>query len=257
MPINSRGFFLLCICSALLVLAGCSTNQSLENAAASVTPAPAEVCAPIGSFVPAGGNSTGYGELAVDVRDGGSGQIVRGLTTADFDLASGTQALQVASVEFIANAPQSVGFVIDVSGSMQPKMAQMKSAIGAIVDRLNPGDDVLLVGLAKKPYLLVSGTTDHNLIVERVDGLKAFGRTDLYDGMISGMSHLVGLCFTTKTLVVISDGVDDASVAGNSQVIEQARDDGIQIGAIGIGDISPQSCLQVVVTLVDPGHRCC
>jgi hypothetical protein len=55
--------------------------------------------------------------------------------------------------------------------------------------------------------------------------------------MISGMSFLAGRCFPTKTLVVISDGVDNVSIAGNSQVSEQARDAGIQIDAIGIGDI--------------------
>jgi hypothetical protein len=92
---------------------------------------------------------------------------VRGLNDSDFELASGQSRVSVASAKFLTNAPQSIGFVVDVSGSMQPKMTQMKSSIGAIVNRLNPHDDVLLVGIAKKPYLLQGGTTNHEAILER------------------------------------------------------------------------------------------
>jgi len=226
---------------ALLGLSGCiQANESLVQAARLAAASAPENCASPPASAPARNVSRpGYTRLPIIVHDS-AGHPVSGIKKEDVDLTIGGQNVRVSSLEYVVDLPQSVGFVVDASGSMKPKMAQMQLAVSEIVKRLNPQDDLLIVGVAKEPYLLQTGTTDHALIVERADALEAWGQTDLYDGILSGIDSLARLCFPRKTLVVISDGIDNVSTSRNSDVINAAKAAGIQINAIGIGEIVAQ-----------------
>ena len=237
-PIYLWKLFLPWLC---LALCGCLSwgNKSLQRAAQSTLAAPISqnrACG--GAFTPTRASTRpGYVQLSVSVYDGSNGHIVSGLTKKNFELSSDGRSVAISSVAYDANPPKSVGFVVDASGSMKPKMAQLRSAVRLILKRLNPRDDVALVGIAEKPYYLQTGTTNRTAIIGLVDALQAWGQTDLYDGIVSGVNCLARLCFPHKTLVVISDGFDNVSTARSLNVVNMAKTAGIKIDAIGIGDV--------------------
>jgi Ca-activated chloride channel homolog len=190
-----------------------------------------------GLEVPARGlrSQSGYEQLTVTVTDQG-GRYVTGLQKGDFRIyVDGIQR----PLEFLrrdAITPVSVGILVDTSGSMEPKLPQARAAIAQFIRDLNPNDDIFLYAFSDEQFLLQSFTVNHDLVMRRLGLLHAYGDTAIFDTIIDGLHAINFGRYDKKALLVVTDGMDNASRATLPQVVVRARRMGVLIYSIGIGD---------------------
>ena len=147
------------------------------------------------------------------------------------------QEIQVFQHE---DVPVTVGLIVDNSGSMGRKRADVTAAALAFVRSSNPRDEMFVVNFNERvsfglpdAELFSASTSD---LDRALNGIPANGKTALYDAIEAGLTHLEKATLDKKVLIVISDGGDNASHRTLSQVIETAgRSDAI-IYTIGLFD---------------------
>ena len=180
-------------------------------------------------------NQSGYEQVTVTVTDQ-NGRYVTGLQKGDFRIyVDGIQR----PLEFLRqdlNTPVSVGILADTSGSMEPKLQQLRAAISQFIGDLNSQDDVFLFAFSNRPFLLQPFTTNHFLVRSRLALLHAYGQTALFDTIMDGLIMVRHGRYDKKALLVVTDGMDNTSQATLQQVVGQARRMGVLIYSIGIGD---------------------
>jgi VWFA-related protein len=136
--------------------------------------------------------------------------------------------------------PVTVGLVIDNSGSMGPKRADVIDAALSFARSSNPRDQIFVVNFNEHvTYGLPEDTpfTDRRDQLQRaLSSIHTIGETALYDAVASSLDHLkLGKC-DKKVLIVISDGGDNASKHSLAQVIAMAKASDAIIYTIGIFD---------------------
>jgi len=180
-------------------------------------------------------SQNGYEQLTVTVTDQG-GRYVTGLQKGDFRIyVDGIQR----PLEFLRrdiNTPVSIGILVDTSGSMEPKIPQARAAIAQFIRDLNPNDDIFLYAFSDQQFLLQPFTVNHDQVMRRLGLLHAYGDTAIFDTIIDGLYTISRGRYDKKALLVVTDGMDNASRATLSQVIGRARRMGVLIYSIGIGD---------------------
>jgi Ca-activated chloride channel homolog len=180
-------------------------------------------------------SQSGYEQLTVTVTDQG-GRYVTGLQKGDFRIyVDGIQR----PLEFLRrdiNTPVSIGILVDTSGSMEPKIPQARAAIAQFIRDLNPNDDIFLYAFSDQQFLLQPFTLNHDLVMRRLGLLHAYGDTAIFDTIIDGLHTISRGRYDKKALLVVTDGMDNASRATLAQVVGRARRMGVLIYSIGIGD---------------------
>jgi Ca-activated chloride channel family protein len=180
-------------------------------------------------------SQSGYEQLTVTVTDQG-GHYVTGLQKGDFRVyVDGIQR----PLEFLRrdiNTPVSIGILVDTSGSMEPKIPQARAAIAQFIRDLNPNDDIFLYAFSDQQFLLQPFTVNHDLVMHRLGLLHAYGDTAIFDTIIDGLHTISRGRYDKKALLVVTDGMDNASRATLPQVVSRARRMGVLIYSIGIGD---------------------
>ena len=177
----------------------------------------------------------GYAQVTVTVTDP-NGTYVTGLQKDDFKLYMDGKQRPIQFFRQDLNTPVSVGILVDTSGSMTPKIPQARAAISQFIRDLNDKDDVFLFAFSSKPFLLQPFTINHDLVMRRLALLHAYGQTALFDVIMQGLNMVQHGRYDKKALLVVTDGMDNASSATVEAVIGQARRMGVLVYSIGIGD---------------------
>jgi Ca-activated chloride channel family protein len=146
-------------------------------------------------------------------------------------------------VELFTNedAPATIGLIIDASGSMRKKLAEVLVASLAFAKTSNPHDELFALRFNDD---VRDAVADHTFLMaenfvaleKAIGSLRAEGRTSLYDALIAGLDHLKAGSRARKALVVISDGGDNASESTLAQVLARARESNAAIYTVGIYD---------------------
>jgi Ca-activated chloride channel homolog len=237
------GISLLAAAVALTV-AGCAGSQP-----SSAPPASAQVAAnpshrPVAGLCkspdapPADvAHRPGYQQFDVSVTDA-SGQPISGLRQQDFVISVGTQSLPVAYFRENKNdEPVAIALVVDTSGSMVPKkLPIVKQSLGKFVTNLNQCDEVALFTFSRRVDLLMPFSTDHRMVVDRMDLFHGYGPTAIYDATDAALEELAHADYPNRVILLVTDGIDNYSIATREQVVAQATKDGVPIYAVGIGD---------------------
>jgi VWFA-related protein len=136
--------------------------------------------------------------------------------------------------------PVTVGLVIDNSGSMGNKRAEVIAAALAFARSSNPKDQMFVVNFNEHVrFALADNTpfTDQASQLEvALSKINANGQTALYDAVAAALEHLKKGDRDKKVLIVISDGGDNASKNTLSQILPMAQQDGAIVYTIGLFD---------------------
>jgi Ca-activated chloride channel homolog len=138
------------------------------------------------------------------------------------------------------DTPVTVGLVIDHSGSMREKIADVTTAARAFVKSSNPHDqmfvmnfnDTVLQGLPRGIRFSDSAAQ----LGDAIGRAPAAGRTALYDAILKSLAFLREGSSEKKVLVVISDGGDNSSEATLAQVLKATEESSAMIYTIGVFD---------------------
>ena len=165
--------------------------------------------------------------------------LVAGLNEDDFQVYEDgvLQQIQHFSHE---DVPVTVGILMDESGSMRRKHADVIAAALEFAESSNPHDQMFVVNFSDHVSLGLPADTP---FTDQPDQLQlafsdtsAMGETALYDGLAAGLDHLKQGNSEKKVLILLSDGGDNASQHSFSELIEMARSSGAMIYTIGIFD---------------------
>ena len=132
------------------------------------------------------------------------------------------------------DAPLSVGFVIDASGSMGAKLSISRRAVGQFLKSMNPSDEAFLVEFSDRAEVSLPFTHDMDRIERRVGTLTTGGLTAMLDGIHMAFEEMNKAANPRKALLIISDGGDNHSLYSSSQIEQLVREAGVQIFAVGV-----------------------
>src|SRR5579863_1166281 len=109
--------------------------------------------------------------------------------------------------------PVTMGLVIDNSGSMREKRAQVNAAAMTFVRTSNPQDEAFVVNFNDEYYLDTDGdfTSDQRDLNDALSRIDTRGSTALYDAVIGSLNHLKKGHKDKRVLLVVTDGDERAS----------------------------------------------
>jgi len=173
-------------------------------------------------------------ELYASVLDGG-GHPVQGLQAADFEVREGGKPQKLSRFEQVENLPLTLGIAIDTSFSMASSLTQaQRAASGFVHHLLTPKDRCFTLAFSTRPALLMPPVDDAEAVGLSLEGLKAYGRTALYDAILGSLYYFRAQR-GQRALVILTDGADTISSATWEDALGYARRSGVAIYPIGLG----------------------
>ena len=161
------------------------------------------------------------------------GQFVRGLKQQDFEIVEDGVKQSIASMAS-EEAPLDLVLAIDVSGSMEHSLGQVKAAVKQLLAKLRPGDAATLVGFNDTMFLAAEREKDQQARERAVDLLTAWGGTALYDATVRAID-LVSRAWGRKGIVIFSDGDDRNSLTPRETATARVQASDAMLYTIGFG----------------------
>ena len=164
------------------------------------------------------------------------GKPVRSLRRADFRLFEDGKPRDVTLFATESEASIALAFLLDLSGSMGlgGRLDQARGAIRSWLATLGKDDRAALIGFADGNVEWSAGfDEDRRVLLERLETLRPGGRTALYDALAAAPLLVDEGVQGRKAIVLLTDGVDNASVMPQLQATWTARRVGVPVYAVG------------------------
>ena len=184
--------------------------------------------------------SVGYVLVPVIVR-AGSGY-ARGLDAGDFGLSVDGRPVPIESFEPRADAPASLVFLQDLSGSMgnSGKLAASREAVGYFLDRAQQGDEFAVASFSGgEQRVEVPFTGEVGAVRQAVDAWEAYGTTALHDAVAAVPGISAAGRNAKRFILLITDGVDNASRIGPADARRLVRQAQLPVYVLGLRAGSP------------------
>jgi VWFA-related protein len=170
------------------------------------------------------------------------GRFVRGLRRQDFEVAEDGVKQPVAAMAS-EDGPLDLVLAIDISGSMEPSLDQVKAAVKRLLSKLRPGDAVTLVGFNDTLFLAAEREQDQQARERAVDLLTAWGGTALYDATARAID-LVSRDWGRKGIILFSDGEDRNSITPPEAAARRVQESDAMLYTVGFGGASTVPALR-------------
>ncbi len=178
--------------------------------------------------------------LHATVRDR-EGAPVSGLNKEDFQVFEDKVPQQIESFSH-EDVPVTVGLIIDNSGSMSTKRANVIAAAMGFVRSSNPADQMFVVNFNEHISMglpaNLSFTSNAALLEAALSRNATSGETALYDAIAVGLDQLKKGKWDKKVLIVVSDGGDNASKRTLAQISSIVNQSNAVIYTMGIFDVN-------------------
>jgi VWFA-related protein len=161
------------------------------------------------------------------------GQFVRGLKKADFTLLEDGRVQRIDAL-IDESLPLELIVAIDVSGSMEEAMPQVREAVKRLLEKLRPDDTTTLVGFNDTIFVLAERESDPELRAAAAEGLLPWGGTALYDATVRSV-ELVREQTGRRGVIVFSDGDDRHSVSRRDEAVGRIQEGQVVVYTVGFG----------------------
>ena len=188
-----------------------------------------------------------------------SGRYVNDLKAEDVKIFEDNKPQEIFTFKKEFDLPLTMAIMIDVSGSEQYVLPQLKEAGGHFVEAvLKSGKDTAAVIKFEGEATLIQGLTSNKNRLQRgleevsytqpppvgvyggatpgINGNSRAGGTSIFDSVMATCSDLLAKEAGRKTIVILTDGVDTTSRMRLNDAINEALRAEVVIYAIGIGD---------------------
>jgi len=185
-----------------------------------------------------------------------NGKPVRGLTAAQL-LVSENGVAQNAVVELASEvAPVALALVLDTSGSMAGRpLADAKAAMAFLARGLGDRDQAAIVTFAATARVAQPLTSNADRLVAATNSAVATGDTAIYDALAMAVSSLVDAPdHARRAIVLLTDGVDTASIANRGAVLASLGAAGAPVIVVGLGNALDRPALAAIAAAA-PGGR--
>jgi len=131
--------------------------------------------------------------------------------------------------------PVSLGILIDNSGSMRALRSKVEAAALALAHASNPLDELFVLNFNDKAHIDVPLTSDLRVLEAGIGRVDSIGGTAMRDAIDLAQGYVSDHgTRDRKVLLVITDGIDNASVATRAQIERQAEQRETTIYAVGL-----------------------
>lgn len=175
-------------------------------------------------------------DVSVTNREGG---LVAALTQNNFRVFDNGRPMDL-NVFANDDVPVTVGILVDESYSMGPKREDVLTAALTFIEASNPRDEVFVLNFNDT---VRRGLPHGVLFSDNVGQLRAAlergrpeGKTAFNDAVVAGLRQLEQGKRDKKTLVVISDGGDNASLSNRQEMLGRVEKSAATIYSIGLFD---------------------
>jgi VWFA-related protein len=161
------------------------------------------------------------------------GRFVRGLQRGDFEVLEDNVPQRL--VGFASeDSPLDLVLAIDVSGSMEAALGDVKVAVKHLLSKLRTGDAATLIGFNETTFLVAERENDQRAREEAVELLTAWGGTALYDATVRAID-LVDRSPGRKGVVLFSDGDDRHSLTPPETAAARVQSGNAMLYSVGFG----------------------
>lgn len=161
------------------------------------------------------------------------GEFVRGLKRQDFELFEDGVPQAIASVGS-EDVPLDLVLAIDISGSMEDAIEEVRPAVKHLLSKLRPRDAATLIGFNDTMFVVAERETDQRAREDAVDLLSPWGGTALYDATVRALD-LVSRAWGRKGVVVFSDGDDRHSLTSREAAMARVEASDAMLYTVGFG----------------------
>jgi Ca-activated chloride channel family protein len=130
--------------------------------------------------------------------------------------------------------PVSLGLVIDNSRSIEPRKKRLDAATLAFVRQSHPEDESFIVHFDSDARLERDFTTNISNLEETLAASKPFGQTAIYDALMVALDHMQKASHQKKALLLVTDGLDNASGTTFNQVLDAVKRSRVAIIVVGL-----------------------
>jgi Ca-activated chloride channel family protein len=131
--------------------------------------------------------------------------------------------------------PVSLGLLIDNSGSMRTLRSKVETAALALVRASNAQDEVFVLNFNDKTRIDVPFTSEVARLEAGIARVDSIGGTAMRDAIDMGQTYLAQhAARDRKVLLVITDGIDNASIITRDRIERQASERDTVVFAIGL-----------------------
>lgn len=163
------------------------------------------------------------------------GRPARELGHGDFRLFEDGQEQTIDAIMH-EETPLTLALIVDVSASMRSKMENTLNALEKLIDVLNPGDRVVVIGFHYGVVPVHELTCDPAAALHALERFEPSGGTAMFDGIVEGLYRLYKIGpATRRALILLSDGFDNASFNTPRETVAAAKATGVPIYAVGLG----------------------
>jgi Ca-activated chloride channel family protein len=168
------------------------------------------------------------------------GKVVRSLQPKDFSVAEDGKDRKIISIQSDVNAPASIAFLVDSSGSMAlgNALQSTRHICDWVLSTLNKQkDDAALLSFDTRLVTLREFTGSFEHVSTGLDEIGPWGATSIYDA-IAGTSALVAdRARNRRAVIVLTDGADNWSSYSPQEVawIASTIDVPVYVFAVGAG----------------------
>lgn len=190
--------------------------------------------------------------VRVDVLATDSGQILRGLQAADFEVRD-NGVLQTVDLVSFQQIPLNVILALDTSGSViGDRLDDLRRASAALLGRLTVEDKVALLTFSHVVSVRQRLTSEIALVRGALENAPPAGDTALVDGTYTALL-LEQPDGARNLLIVFSDGLDTASWLAPERVLESARRADVVVYAAASREAEESPFLEDVTKLTGGG----
>jgi Ca-activated chloride channel family protein len=161
------------------------------------------------------------------------GKFVSGLQRQDFEVLEDGVPQQLAAFAS-EDSPLDLVLAIDVSGSMERALDDVKVAVKQLLSKLRPGDAATLIGFNDTTFLVAEREKDQRAREDAVGLLTAWGGTALYDATVRAID-LVSRSPGRKGVVLFSDGDDRHSLTPPEAAAARVQSGNAMLYSVGFG----------------------
>jgi len=144
-----------------------------------------------------------------------------------------------------SDVPVAAGLVIDNSSSMLTRRAMVTAGGGAFVTSSHPEDELFTVVFNERVRFGLQPPAEFTKSQAQVRAsllrYRAGGQTALYDAVIASLDHLEHATHQKRTLIVLSDGDDNASSHSEADMLHRAGRSDALIYTISTVDFAHQT----------------
>jgi VWFA-related protein len=163
-----------------------------------------------------------------------------GVDPATIQIIENEQVMQPTAISgggTTQTIPVTTMLVMDISGSMEKngKLDAAKEAAKSYVSQLRPGDQAGLMTYDTQVYYVQPITGDTTALTAAIEGLQPGSDTAMYNALVEAEKNLESVS-GRKSIIVLSDGLDNKSQSTADDVIAGVSSGGLTISTIGFGD---------------------